>query len=61
MSPNVRCFWEHFDVMQRVVFPAMQRELEETQARGDETERANDNVRPLAPPAVEGWGEGRRK
>jgi len=27
MTPKVRCFWEHLDLMQRVVFPAMRRKL----------------------------------
>ena len=36
MSPKVRCFWEHFDLMQRVVFPAMQRKLDEKKARGED-------------------------
>ncbi len=33
MTPKVRCFWEHFYVIQRFVFPAMERKLEEMQAR----------------------------
>src|SRR5206468_2593616 len=35
MSPKVRCFWEVFDLMQRLVFPAMARKLKETQAGGE--------------------------
>jgi hypothetical protein len=35
MHPKVRCFWQHFYVMQRVVFPAMRRKLKERQARGE--------------------------
>jgi hypothetical protein len=35
MHPKVRCFWEHFYVMQRVVFPAMWRTVEEMEARGE--------------------------
>jgi hypothetical protein len=35
MTPKVRCFWEVFDLMQRLVFPAMRRKLKERQARGE--------------------------
>jgi hypothetical protein len=35
MTPKVRCFWEVFDLMQRLVFPAMRRKLKEMQARGE--------------------------
>jgi hypothetical protein len=35
MTPKVRCFWQHFYVMQRVVFPAMRRKLKEMEARGE--------------------------
>ena len=35
MTPKVRCFWEVFDLMQRLVFPAMARKLKEMQARGE--------------------------
>jgi hypothetical protein len=35
MHPKVRCFWEHFDLMQRRVFPAMRRKLKEMQAPGE--------------------------
>jgi hypothetical protein len=35
MHPKVRCFWEVFDLMQRIVFPAMARKLKEMQARGE--------------------------
>ena len=38
MSPKVRCFWAHFDLMQRLVFPAMKRKLKEMGGRGE----AND-------------------
>jgi hypothetical protein len=35
MHPKVRCFWQHFYLMQRVVFPAMRRKLKEMEARGE--------------------------
>jgi hypothetical protein len=35
MTPKVRCFWEVFDLMQRLVFPAMRRKLKEMQGRGE--------------------------
>jgi hypothetical protein len=35
MHPKVRCFWQHFYLMQRVVFPAMRRKLKEMQAGGE--------------------------
>jgi hypothetical protein len=35
MHPKVRCFWQHFYVMQRVVFPAMARKLKEMEGRGE--------------------------
>jgi hypothetical protein len=35
MHPKVRCFWENFDLMQRLVFPAMRRKLKQMEAQGD--------------------------
>jgi hypothetical protein len=40
MSPKVRCFWEHFYVIQRVVFPAMRRKLKEMQPSEAEASEA---------------------
>ena len=40
--PKVRCFWEHFDLMQRVVFPAMRRKLKEMEGRGEYTRDEHD-------------------
>jgi hypothetical protein len=42
MTPKVRCFWEVFDLMQRLVFPAMQRKLNDMEARGEYVREKDD-------------------
>jgi hypothetical protein len=45
MTPKVRCFWENFDVMRRVVFPSMRRHLPELEAREEAERRAEAAAR----------------
>ena len=44
MHPKVRCFWAHFDLMQRRVFPAMRRKLKDMEARGEYARGEEDEV-----------------
>jgi hypothetical protein len=49
MHPKVRCFWEHFDLMQRIVWPAMERKLRDRESRGEYT-RDDASGAPHEPP-----------
>jgi hypothetical protein len=36
MHPKARCFWRNLTIIQKLVFPAMWRKVEEMEARGIE-------------------------